>query len=122
MKTRFLSLSLIIISLSIGCVEEEDSKCFTSQMELLKVTENAYKNQIARIRDPDGWWTTLEQCLEQKDLAQRFLDNYKEDQKKFNSDSFYSECSPEEKRIINNVFERLIIEMDGEININYSCN
>jgi hypothetical protein len=123
MKTRFLLITLSVISLSIGCVEEEeeDSECYTQTMLVLETGEQSYKDQIARIRDPDGTWSTLEQCLKQKNLAQGFLDEYKEAENEFNTDPYYSECSAEELRNIRNVLERLIIEMESDVNMNYSC-
>jgi hypothetical protein len=59
--------------------------------------------------------------LKQKELAQDFLDEYKESENEFNTDPYYSECSAEEKRNISNVLERLIIEMESDATMNYSC-
>jgi hypothetical protein len=49
MKARFLLITLSILSLSIGCIEEEDSECYTQMMLYLETGEQSYKDQIARI-------------------------------------------------------------------------
>jgi hypothetical protein len=59
--------------------------------------------------------------LEQKALALDFLNLYQEAEEEFNTDSYYSTCSDEEKKYINNVLERLIIEMEGDAYIYYNC-
>ncbi len=121
MKIRIL-LIVLFTTLSISCVkDEEDSECFTQMIAYLENAEESYDSQIATIRDPDGTWHTIEQCLEQKALALSFLNLYEETEEEFNTDSYYSKCSEEEKNKINNVLERLIIEMEGDAYIYYDC-
>jgi hypothetical protein len=83
--------------------------------------EKSYEEEIARIRNPDGSWSTHEQCLEQKELTLTYLDEYKEAEAEVNAQTDYESCTAEEKRDILNTLERLIIEMESDAYTWYSC-
>ncbi|CAZ94155.1 MULTISPECIES: hypothetical protein [Zobellia] len=124
MKTRLL-FPLLLIILNMGCIEDDEkedevSNCAAAMMRYLEETEEAYYAEIAEVRNPDGTFYTLEQCQEQREIAQEYLVTYEEKEEEFNG-PYFSQCSDKEKFDINNIFERLILEMETDVVLTYDC-
>lgn len=123
MKTKYLLIALCIISL-LGCglgEEIETTECYTSMTAWFENTEEVYAQKISFIRNPDGTWSTIEQCRKQHQVTLDFVEEYKEAELELNKTYYAENCTERELGSLKQTANRLILEMEGAADINYNC-
>lgn len=114
-----LLLACMVLFISCGCEDDEKSDCYKANYDEITFAKAEYDLVIAEIRDPDGSWHTHEQCVEQHEAAEIYLQRFKDAQE--NTDFSNSDCSAAEIRELKSRMVAIISELDADVNINYVC-